>query len=123
VIRAAESGTPDQTRFMDMPGFNVPAASQYAATTPELLSRFKGYNARHPEGEKIFPFGFLLWLSRIEMAKDDPEALSHELWRRREPRPVTPYFKRAIDAKDQITWPQSGQIPPSSGNQILGWRI
>ena len=103
VIRAADTGTPDQTRFMDMPGFDVPAASQYAATTPELLAWFKGYNERHPEGEKVFPFGFLLSLqakSLLEMAKDDPEALSHELWRRREPRPAAPYFKRAIDAKD-----------------------
>ena len=103
IIRAADTGTPDQTRFMDMPGFNVPAASQYAATTPELLAWFKGYNERRPEGERVFPFGFLLSLhakSRLEMAKDDPEALSHELWRRREPRPAAPYYKRAIDAKD-----------------------
>ena len=58
---------------------------------------------RHPEGERVFPFGFLLSLqakSRLEMAKDDPEALSHELWQRREPRPAAPYLKRAIDAKD-----------------------
>jgi hypothetical protein len=45
VIRAADSGTPDQTRFMDMPGFDAPAASQYAATTPELLAWFKGYKS------------------------------------------------------------------------------
>jgi hypothetical protein len=57
IIRAAETDTPDQTRFMDMPGFDAPAASQYAATTPELLSRFKWYNERHPEGKKVFPFG------------------------------------------------------------------
>jgi hypothetical protein len=43
-IRAADTGTPDQTRFMDMPGFDAPAASQYAATTPELLAWFKGYS-------------------------------------------------------------------------------
>src|SRR5208283_3717297 len=103
IIRAAETDTPDQTRFMDIPEFDVPAASQYAATTPDLLAWFKGYNERHPEGERVFPFGFLLSLqakSRIEMAKDDPEALSAELWRRREPRPAAPYFKRAIVAKD-----------------------
>jgi hypothetical protein len=38
IIRAAETDTPEQTKFMDMPGFDVPAASQYAATTPELLA-------------------------------------------------------------------------------------
>jgi hypothetical protein len=103
VIRAADTDTPDQTRFMDMSLFDVPAASQYAATTPELLSWFKGYNERQPEGERVFPFGFLLSLqakSRVQMVKDDPDALSRELWRRREPRPAAPYFKRSIDAKD-----------------------
>src|SRR3982074_1997109 len=55
------------------------------------------------ENTVVALFGFLLSLqakSRLEMAKDDPEALSHELWRRREPRAAAPYFKRSIDAKD-----------------------
>jgi transcriptional regulator with XRE-family HTH domain len=85
---------------MDMPGFDVPAASQYAATTPELLAWFKGYNECHPEGKRVVPFGFLLSLqakSRIEMAKDDPEALSHDLWRRREPRrPLSAHTLRKL---------------------------
>jgi hypothetical protein len=117
VIRAADTDTPDQTRFMDMPLFDVPAASQYAATTPELLAWFKGYNERYPEGEKVFPFGFLLSLqakARLEMAKDDPEALSHELWRRREPRPAAPYFKRAMDAKDNAFDRERDQPVPAS---------
>jgi hypothetical protein len=103
IIRAAESDTPDQTHFKDMPNFDVPAASQYAATTPELLRWFNGYNEAQPAGEKVFPFGFLLSLqakSRMQMASDDPEALSHDLWRRRDPRPTAPYFKRPLDAKD-----------------------
>jgi hypothetical protein len=103
IIRAAESDAPDQTKFMEMSGFDAPAASPYAATTPELLSWFKGYNERHPEGEHVFPFGFLLSLqakSRLEMMPENSEALSDELWQRREPRPAAPYFKRAIDAKD-----------------------
>jgi transcriptional regulator with XRE-family HTH domain len=117
IIRAAETDTPDQTKFMDMPGFDAPAASQYAATTPELLAWFEGYNDCHPEGEKIFPFGFLLSLqakSRLEMAQDDPEGLSHELWRRREPRPAAPYFKRAIDAQDHAFDRDRGDKIPAS---------
>jgi transcriptional regulator with XRE-family HTH domain len=117
VIRAADTGTPDQTRLMDMPGFDVPAASQYAATKPELLAWFKGYNARRPEGERIFPFGFLRSLqakSRVEMAKDDPEDLPHELWRRREPRPAAPYFKRSIDAKDHAFDRERNEPVPAS---------
>jgi transcriptional regulator with XRE-family HTH domain len=102
---------------MDMPGFDVPAASQYAAATPELLAWFKGYNERHPEGERVFPFGFLLSLqakSRVEMAREDPKALSHELWRRREPRPAAPYFKRAIDAKDHAFDREHDEPVPAS---------
>ena len=34
------------------------------------------------------------------MAKDDPDALSHELWNRREPRPAAPYFKDPSEAKN-----------------------
>ena len=142
IIRAADSDQPDQTRFMDMPGFDAPAATQYAATTPELLKWFDGYNERRPSGEKVFPFGFLLFLqakSRIEMAKDEPEALSHELWRRREPRPAAPYFKRPSEAKDlafdrergeaipgvlaQIPRPEPGPLPSPPGNQIPGRRV
>jgi hypothetical protein len=104
VIRAAESPKPDETRFMEMQGFGGPAASQYAATTPTLLKWFDGYNQHQPVGQRVFPFGFLLSLqakSRVEMAKEEPEALSHDLWQRREPRPAAPFFKRPIDAKDK----------------------
>jgi hypothetical protein len=34
------------------------------------------------------------------MSKDEPDALTHELWRRREPRPAAPYFKKPSEAKD-----------------------
>ena len=104
IIRAAESDTPDETRFMTMKNFDVPAASPYAATTPELLKWFKGYNERQPDGRKIFPFGFLLSLqskSKLDIAQSEPEALSNELWYRREPRPAAPYFSRADEARDQ----------------------
>ncbi|TLG78142.1 hypothetical protein [Methylocystis sp. B8] len=117
IIRAADSDAPDQTRFMDMAGFEVLAASPYAATTPELLRWFDGYNDRHKDGEKVFPFGFLLSLqskSRIEMAKDEPEALSDDLWQRREPRPAAPFFKHAIDAKNHAFDRERNEPIPSS---------
>jgi hypothetical protein len=45
IIRAADTGTPDQTRSMDMPGFDAPAASQYAAasrrTKREILASLR----------------------------------------------------------------------------------
>ena len=117
IIRAADSDKPDETRFMEMPGFDVPAASQYAATTPELLRWFDGYNEHQPSGCQVFPFGFLLSLqakSRIEMAKDQPDALSDELWRRREPRPAAPYFKKPREAKDHAFDRERGGAIPAS---------
>ena len=66
----------------------------------------------------MFPFGFLLSLqakSKLEMAKDDdPEVLSHDLSRRREPRPAAPYFKRAIDAKDHAFDRERDEPVPAS---------
>jgi hypothetical protein len=117
IIRAADSDHPAQTLFKEMPGFDAPDVSQYAATTPELLKWFDGYNERRPSGERVFPFGFLLSLQakgRIEMAKDEPEALSHELWRRREPRPAAPYFKRPSEAKDHAFDRERGEAIPGS---------
>jgi hypothetical protein len=117
IIRAADSDKPDETRFTEARGFDVPAASQYAATTPELLRWFDGYNERQPSGQRVFPFGFLLSLqakSRIEMAKDKPDALSHELWLRREPRPASPYFKKPSEAKDHAFDRERGGAIPAS---------
>jgi hypothetical protein len=117
IIRAADSNKPDETHFMEMPGFDAPAASQYAATTPELLGRFAGYNEGQPSGRRIFPFGFLLFpqaKSRIEMAKDELDALSHELWRRREPRPAAPYFRQPSEAKDHAFDRERGGAIPAS---------
>ena len=102
---------------MEMQAFDTPAASQYAATTPELLRWFDGYNEHQPSGHTVFPFGFLLSLqakSRIEMAKDEPDALSHELWRRREPRPAAPYFKKPSEAKDHAFDRERGDAVPAS---------
>jgi hypothetical protein len=117
VIRAAESETPDQTRFLAMKGFDAPAASPYVATTPELWRWFKSYNERQRPGERVFPFGFLLSLqakSRPQMAKDEPEALSNELWRRRDPRPAAPYFKRATEAAEHAFDRERGSEVPAS---------
>ena len=117
IIRAAASDKPDETRFMEMRGFDAPAASQYAATTPELLRWFDGYNERQQSGRRVFPFGFLLSLqakSRIEMAKDEPGALSDALWRRREPRPAAPYFKEPNEAKDHAFDRERGDAIPAS---------
>ena len=117
IIRAADSDQPDQTRFMEMPGFDAPAASQYAATTPELLRWFDGYNERQPSGE-----GSSLSASSCRCRRSrgskwrrmSRRLLSHELWRRREPRPAAPYFKRPSEAKDHAFDRERGDAIPAS---------
>jgi len=60
IVEAARSDTPEQVRLDDLPGFEKPAVSRYAATTSNLLRWFKGYNRGKPYREKVRPFGFLL---------------------------------------------------------------
>ena len=48
------------------------------------------------------------------MAKDEPEALSDELWRRRDPRPAAPYFKRATEAAEHAFDRERGSEVPAS---------
>ena len=48
------------------------------------------------------------------MAKDDPEGLKRSFWRRREPRPAAPYFKRAEEAKDHAFDRERGDPIPAS---------
>jgi transcriptional regulator with XRE-family HTH domain len=64
-----------------------------------------------------------LYPPRIQAFRDDMikmlprapnNALSHELWRRREPRPAAPYYKRAIDAKDYAFDRDRGDKIPAS---------
>lgn len=98
IIRAADSDKPDVVDTSMLIGFDQPAASQYAATKPSLLSWFKLYNAGVPPSRRIGPFNFLLVMqakSKIEMAQVDPVALSTSAWVRRHPRPAAPYFKTA----------------------------
>jgi hypothetical protein len=78
------------------------------------VERLDGYNQRQPSGHRVFPFGFLPSLqakSRMEMAKKEPGALFHELWRRREPRPAAPYFKQPKEAKDHAFDRERGGAP------------
>lgn len=44
----------------DLPGFQGPAVSRYAATTPNLLRWFVRYNDGKPYREQVKPFNFLL---------------------------------------------------------------
>jgi hypothetical protein len=60
IVEAALGDTPEQVQLDDFLDFEKPAVSRYAATTPNLLRWFKGYNCGKPYREQVKPFGFLL---------------------------------------------------------------
>ena len=58
IVQAALEGHPESVAFAELPGFDAPAISQYAATTPSCspgLPRSTGPDYR----EQVRPFGFL----------------------------------------------------------------
>lgn len=60
IVCAALDGHPEHVETRNLPNFDQPAVSRYAATTPELLRWFKHYNRRKPYRQQVRPFGFLL---------------------------------------------------------------
>jgi transcriptional regulator with XRE-family HTH domain len=78
VMEAALGDAPEQVQLDDLPGFEKPAVSRYAATTPNLLRWFKGYNRGKPYREQVRPFGFLLAYqsSLLTTGKASPKPVS-----------------------------------------------
>jgi hypothetical protein len=68
-VLAALQGRPDQVDLNQLPGFDLPALSRYAATTPELLSGFAAYTHGRPYREQVRPFGFLTALQVRNVAE------------------------------------------------------
>ena len=73
IIQAAEGDQPDQVPYMDMTGFDAPAASPYAATTPELSRWFKSYNDRQAARASCFP---------VRLSAFAPGEVARSKWRR-----------------------------------------
>jgi DNA polymerase type B, organellar and viral/DNA polymerase family B len=60
IIEAALDGHPDQVYLDDLPNFDKPAISRYAATSPILLSWFKTFNRGKKYCDQVKPFNFML---------------------------------------------------------------
>src|SRR5262245_29215311 len=65
IVEAAIEGHPDQIEIEDLPGFNLPAVSQYGAMTPGLLNWFKRFNDEKPYRDQVKPFNFMLAFQAI----------------------------------------------------------
>ena len=63
IIEAAQTDKPAEANFKALPKFKNVAVSRYAATSPDLLNWFKGYNANLEHSEQVKPFNFLLSFS------------------------------------------------------------
>jgi hypothetical protein len=101
IIRATIDGHPDQVSLDDVPGFERPACSKYAATTPALLGWFRKYNHGRSYAERVRPFNFLLSLqpkSIMQLAAEDPLTALGRRSLRREPRPAAPFHKDVLEA-------------------------
>ncbi|MDQ3654742.1 MAG: hypothetical protein M3457_06645, partial [Chloroflexota bacterium] len=95
IAEAATTGHSAQLRLDDLPGFDAPAVSRYAATTPTLLRWFDTYNADKPYQEQVRPFGFLLNFQRDPLAALPPPTMpctdEHNRSRNDAPRPVATF--------------------------------
>jgi hypothetical protein len=60
IIRAALDGDPDQVDLRYHANLDLPAASRYGATTPNLVSWFDKYNDGLPYSDQVRPSNFML---------------------------------------------------------------
>jgi hypothetical protein len=106
-MEAAVAGSPDQVKLDDLPGFNKPAASRYAATTPHLLRWFRKYNADKVYRQQVRPFGFMYAFQPkrrhpVGVVVDDPAPPGiRRRCQARPIRPVAPYEKDPARAARQ----------------------
>lgn len=89
IALAAVGKHPATVDLSGLSGFDQPAATRYAATTPELLNWYRVFNTGHPRKEQVRPFGFLLALQ----AKVTPGTDSADL-----PQIVAPFDKELTKA-------------------------
>lgn len=93
ITLGAVEGHPDQVDLSAIPGLGKPAASRYAATTPEVLAWFDAYNnEKSSYREKVRPFGFLLAFQVDPLKRQGHEPI---------PRPVAPFDKDPAKAAEK----------------------
>jgi DNA-binding phage protein len=107
IVQAVIDGHPEQVRLDDLPGFDAPAISRYAATTPDLLRWFASYNKAKPYREKVRPFGFLLAFQA------DPQSLPLDEITTF-PRPVSPFDTDPVAASERCFDRMTGQPVPAA---------
>ncbi|QKR98703.1 hypothetical protein F9288_02860 [Sphingomonas sp. CL5.1] len=110
IVKAALAGQPDCVPLDYHPSLSGPAISRYAATTPDLLRWFKGYNTDRKPRDQVKPFGFLLAMqARFDFGGERivtkrPRGRPCKV---RKPKPIAPFdrdhAKAAANAFDRET--------------------
>jgi hypothetical protein len=115
IIEAALNTNPDRPHLADLPGFDRPAASRYAATTPKLLRWFNSYNEGRNYPDQVRPFNFLtVFPARVIPSWDWGGEVEPQVGGKRRaressdlPRPVAPYDadpkRAAMNSFDRLT--------------------
>jgi hypothetical protein len=103
IIASALGGRPDQVDLSYHPSLDKPAASRYAATTPELLKWFATYNKNRPYRDQVKPFNFL---------SSFPASLSFRSDHR--PKPIAPYDSNPVKAARKCFCRETGLPVPAS---------
>lgn len=121
IAEAVVSGTSAQVRLDDLPGFEKPAVSRYAATTPTLLRWFDTYNADRPYREQVRPFGFLLNFQRDPLAAlPSPDTDERASVRSDAPRPVATFDQDPAIAAERCFDRMTGE--PVSHETLKSYR-
>lgn len=121
IVEAALAERPDRPDVSLHPNMRLPAVGRYAATTPQLLRWFKGYNAARAYADQVRPFGFLTALHATKLpragvpAESDAPASTGRPPRRRTkpPRPIAPYTRDPGTAAEQAFDRESGVRVPA----------
>lgn len=119
ILEAALEGHSHQVKLDDLPGFKKFAVSQYAATTPKLLSWFDKYNEGKPHREQVRPFGFLLSFFADKKKISTEEEPSENTEGKSEsfddfPRPVAPFNKDTQAAAEKCFDRETGKAIPNA---------
>jgi hypothetical protein len=99
IVEAALADEPNRPNLADLPRFDQPAASRYAATTPNLLRWFDSYNESRDYPHQVRPFNFLTaFPAQRNFQSDWVDVVEKRRFRKGRgrdrsdlPRPVAPY--------------------------------
>ena len=118
IVQAALEGHPDVVGLDELPGFDAPALSQYAATTPELLSWFATFNRGRSYREQVRPFGFLTAMQvrgtaeRMRLEQADVIAATSTFGLVKQPRVAAPFDHDPVAAASHCFERKSGLSVP-----------